>query len=169
MTADTENSNRLVMGSGSDLRDVTGRAVDPDCRQPTKMLHLRFATDSNRPAKVRIGNKAEISQVARGKKIGIRFDERPKHWFGKHFRAHRAVEKEIQIILGPARHLLGANFVVAAAVTGGRDKSSAAEDSGSYNTGDERGANFHRQRFIEARPKFQRESARAPLHPSLFP
>src|SRR5207248_3240409 len=94
------------------------------------------------------------------------FDERAQHRFGDDFTAHRAVKKEIYVVLRPARDLLPCD--VGPNRTGGidccRNKHSPARDGGSYNECGENGANLHRHRFIETRPKFSPR-----LRPELSP
>jgi len=70
------------------------------------------------------------------------------------------MEKEVQILCRPGRDLLPCNLTVEAVdVLGGGVKKTSGEDTGSYNIRDRRkSGNFHRHRFTETRPKFQRES-----------
>ena len=89
------------------------------------------------------------------------------------------MQKEIQIVLRPARNLLLRDLRVGgAAVCRGRIEKTAGEDTGRYNDKENCRAGappafvsfrqamrlpyksgvFHRNRFSETRPKFQRES-----------
>jgi hypothetical protein len=83
---------------------MTRRAIDADRWQSAEMLHL-CPTKTNRPAEIRIGNQAEMSEIGSRKQIRIRFDEGTQHRLGYHFSAHGAVQKKVEIILRPRRNL----------------------------------------------------------------
>ena len=90
------------------FRDVTRRAIHAERRQIAEMADLPFR-EPNRPAELRIRDQTEVGEILLRKKIGINFDERAQHRFGYHFRAHRSMQKEIEIVRGPFRDLRGIN------------------------------------------------------------
>ena len=59
MARHPEDSERCGARSGADLRDVTRRAVDSDGRDVAKMFDVS-PTDTNRPAKLRVGNQPQV-------------------------------------------------------------------------------------------------------------
>ena len=101
---------------------MTRRAIDPDRGQTAEMFDLGFSAETDRPAKSRVGNQSEISEVSRRKQIGIDLDECAQDAFGNYFRAHRAVEKKIEIVRGPFRNLGGIDFRLSQLISRGRSR-----------------------------------------------
>ena len=52
-----------------------------------------------------IWNQAEMSEIRARKQIGIGADESAQNRLGHHFRAHRTVQKKLQVPPRPTRHL----------------------------------------------------------------
>src|SRR5438105_9440352 len=62
MTGHSENSDRFVRGSRSDLGDVARRAVDSNRGHSAEMLNI-FPRQTDRPAKFLVRNHSEMSEV----------------------------------------------------------------------------------------------------------
>ena len=71
------------------------------------MLNV-FSREADRPTKLVIGNKAEVTEVTFWKQLRIRFDKRSQYCFRNDFGAHRTVKKKLEIVLGPGRRLFQA-------------------------------------------------------------
>src|SRR5262245_58911309 len=100
-----------------------------------------------------------MTQIICRKQVRINLEKRAQYRFRDDFGAHRAMQKEIQIVFRPTWDLLLRDFlVVINVVRRGRVRKSTAEDSGSYNEQSRNAPKPHCHRFIETRPKFQRES-----------